>query len=92
MVIVLKQNVSDSEKENIKEFLGEHNFKTNEIVGQEQAIIAAVGRGAVEPRDVQSLAGVENVIPISKPFKLASREFNPQNTIVEIKNSFGQKK
>ncbi len=91
MVIVLKQNVSDSEKENIKEFLGEHNFKTNEIVGQEQAIIAAVGRGAVEPRDVQSLAGVENVIPISKPFKLASREFNPQNTIVEIKNSFGQK-
>lgn len=91
MVIVLKQNISDSEKENIKEFLGEHNFKTNEIVGQEQAIIAAVGRGAVEPRDVQSLAGVENVIPISKPFKLASREFNPQNTIVEIKNSFGQK-
>lgn len=91
MVIVLKQNISDSEKENIKEFLGEHNFKTNEIVGQEQAIIAAVGRGAVEPRDVQSLAGVENVIPISKPYKLASREFNPQNTIVEIKNSFGQK-
>jgi len=45
VVIVLKQNISPKEKEVIKNFLGEKNFKTNEIAGEEQNVIAAVGRG-----------------------------------------------
>jgi 3-deoxy-D-arabino-heptulosonate 7-phosphate (DAHP) synthase len=36
------------------------------------------------------LPGVEKVIPISKPYKMASREFKPENTIVEIPNNRGQ--
>ena len=91
MVIVLKQNISPKEKEVIKNFLGEKNFKTNEIAGEEQTVIAAVGRGVIDLGEVQALSGVDSVIPISKPYKLASREFNPQNTVVEIENFFGQK-
>lgn len=90
MVIVLKHNISPSEKKAVARFLGEQKFKTNEIAGEEETIIAAVGRLSIDPREVEILPGVERVIPISKPYKLASREFKPQDTVVEIPSSFGQ--
>lgn len=91
MVIVLKHDISDVDKARIKAFLGEKDFKTNEVDGEEQSIIAAVGQLKIDPEDVKLLPGVEKVIPISKPYKLASREFKPENTIVEFNNKIGQK-
>jgi 3-deoxy-7-phosphoheptulonate synthase len=90
MVIVLQKNIKDEEKAHIKEFLSNNNFKTNEIVGEETTIIAAVGKLKVDPREVEILPGVERVIPISKPYKMASREFKPENTVVEVPNKSGQ--
>ncbi|MCR5494167.1 MAG: 3-deoxy-7-phosphoheptulonate synthase [Treponema sp.] len=91
MVIVLKKDISETDKKRIKDFLGEKNFKTNEVPGEEATIIAAVGHLKIDPSDVNILPGVEKVIPISKGYKLASREFNPLNSIVELSSSFGQK-
>lgn len=90
MVIVLKKGATVEEKQKIKEFLQEKNFKTNEIAGQEETIIAAVGKMAIDPRTVELLGGVQRVIPISKPYKMASREFKKEDTIVEIANNRGQ--
>ncbi len=90
MVIVLKKNITAEEKERISAFLGGQNFKTNEIAGEEATIIATVGKLMVDPREVAILPGVERVIPISKPYKMASREFKPANTVVEIPNGRGQ--
>lgn len=90
MVIVLKNDVSESEKKNIKTLLKSNNFKINEVKGDESTILAAVGRLAMDIREVEVLPGVEKVVPISKPYKLASREFKPENTIIEIPNNRGQ--
>ncbi len=90
MVIVLKRNITSDEKNSLKKFLGDQNFKTNEIPGEEETIIAAVGRLKMDPREVEILPGVERVIPISKPYKMASREFKRENTIVEIPSPSGQ--
>lgn len=90
MVIVLKNDVSESEKKNIKSLLKAKNFKINEVKGDESTILAAVGRLAMDIREVEVLPGVAKVVPISKPYKLASREFKPENTIVEIPNNRGQ--
>lgn len=90
MVIVLKKNITAEEKKGITDFLGSQNFKTNEIVGEEDSILAAVGKLKVDPREVEILPGVERVIPISKPYKMASREFKHDNTVVEIANNRGQ--
>ncbi len=91
MVIVLKQNISGEEKRSINEFLKKRNFKTNEIAGEEETIIAAVGKLGMDTREVEVLPGVSRVIPISKPYKLASREFKKENSVVEILNNRGQK-
>ena len=90
MVIVLKSGISAEEKKALAKFLGSQNFKTNEIAGEEKTIIAAVGRLKMDPREVEVLPGVERVIPISKPYKMASREFKPENSVVEIPSPSGQ--
>ncbi len=91
MVIVLRHDISDEDKNRIKSFLCGKDFKINEVDGEEQSIIAAVGQLVIAPEDVSLLPGVEKVIPISKPYKMASREFKPENTIVELNNRLGQK-
>ena len=90
MVIVLKNGISESEKSNIKTVLTNRKFKINEVKGEESTVLAAVGKLAMDVREVEVLPGVEKVIPISKPYKMASREFKPENTIVEIPNNRGQ--
>lgn len=90
MVIVLKKDISTSEKENIKSLLAARSLKINEVKGEESTVLAAVGKLAMDVREVEVLPGVEKVIPISKPYKMASREFKPENTIVEIPNNRGQ--
>ena len=90
MIIVLKNGITDAEKANIKSVLSAHKFKLNEVKGEESTVLAAVGKLAMDIREVEVLPGVANVIPISKPYKMASREFKPENTIVEIPNNRGQ--
>lgn len=90
MVIVLKQTATDEEKSYLKKYLADKNFKTNQIDGEEESIIAAVGKMGMDPHDVETLPGVQRVIPISKPYKMASREFKNDDTIVNIQNNRGQ--
>lgn len=90
MVIVLKQNASEKERNELIQYLGDKSFKTNIIKGEEKSIVAAVGTLSINPHDVELLAGVERVIPISKPYKMASREFKPEDTVIEIKNNRNQ--
>src|SRR5580704_1363417 len=53
--------------------------------GQFRTIIGAVGEeGLIDQNHLASLDGVEKVVPIMKPYKLASREFHEDDTIVEI--------
>ena len=90
MIIVLKNDITDKEKDNIKSVLAKNKFKLNEVKGEESTILAAVGKLAMDTREVEVLPGVASVIPISKPYKMASREFKPENTIIEIPNNRGQ--
>ena len=86
MIVILKQQISDKQKSNIKDFLKSRGFKVKEIVGQEETIFGAVGISRIDLREVAVLEGVANVIPISKPYKLASRELKKEDTIVEVGN------
>ena len=44
-----------------------------------------MGKVGIDPREVEILPGVQRVIPISKPYKMASREFKRENTIVDVR-------
>ncbi|MFP4010931.1 MAG: 3-deoxy-7-phosphoheptulonate synthase [Spirochaetaceae bacterium] len=85
MVVVLNRAIRSDEKQHIREFLENHGFKVREIVGEEETILGAVGQAGIDTREVEVLPGVERVIPITKPFKLASREMKQQDTLVRVR-------
>ena len=84
MVVVLENNVSDSEKSTIRNFLESKGFKVREIVGENDTIFGAVGSVSIDKREVELLKGVEKVVPIHKPYKLASRELKKEDTIFSV--------
>lgn len=86
MIIILNQQITNTQKNFVKEFLKSQGFKVKEIVGQEETILGAVGVSRIDIRQVAQLEGVANVIPISKPFKLASRELKSSDTVVQVGN------
>ncbi len=93
MIVVLKPGTTKEQFEHIIDRVKEFGFKPHPIVGEERTVIACVGdeRGKVQLQALESLEYVENVLPILKPFKLASKETKPRSVIkvgnVEFGNS-----
>ncbi len=84
MVIVLERTIQDRDKAHIRDFLVSRGYTIREIVGEEETILGAVGTSTVDVREVEMLAGVARVIPITSPYKLASREFRKDDTIISL--------
>jgi 3-deoxy-7-phosphoheptulonate synthase len=86
MIIVLERTIRDQDKARIRELLVSRGYTIREIVGEEETILGAVGTKGMDLREVELLPGVARVIPISSPYKLASREFRKDDTIVTLEN------
>lgn len=86
MVIVMKSNSSQAEIERVIERLTAMGFDAHRSSGSERTVIGAVGgnTAAIDPRELQVLPGVKEVLKISKPYKLVSRSFREEPTIVEV--------
>ena len=84
MIIVLKPGVSGEEKEHVRAVLKREGYLVREIAATHETIIGAVGRVSRDPRFFEQLPGVAKVIPISRPYKLVSRELHPEDTVVKI--------
>jgi len=84
MVVILSRNITDLQKKNIYSFLEGRGRAVKEIVGKQETVLGAVGEAVVDIREVAVLPGVDRVLPISKPYKMASREFKKEDTVVKI--------
>ena len=86
MIIVLKQDITQKQKDDIKSLLKENGLIIKEIKGKEDTVLGAVGVNRMDPRQIELMEGVASVVPISKPYKLASRELKKEDTIVRVGN------
>ena len=85
MIIVMKFDASKEEISNILKEVRKFGFKSNLSRGKEKTIIGLIGNvAAVSTDHFQLFSGVENVLRVSKPFKLASREFSPEKSVVRV--------
>jgi len=86
MIIVMRQGAGKDELAEVKKRIRELGYKPHVIHGETRNVIGAVGdeRGKSILQSLESLPGVENVVPILKPYKLASREVKPEPTAVTI--------
>ncbi len=93
MIIVLKPEASKENYDHVIDRVKEYGFKPHPIVGEERTVIACVGdeRDKMQLHQLESLDYVESVMPILKPFKLASKETKPRSVVkvgnIEIGNS-----
>jgi len=84
MIVVLEHNIKTRDKRHIVSFLEQKGFRIREIQGEEETILGAVGIIPIDLREVELLPGVARVIPITKPYKLASREFKKEDTSIPV--------
>ncbi len=84
MILVLKRDISQDEKARLLEQLRAEECLIKEIEGVEETILGVVGKVTREPRYFETQPGVAKVIPISKPYKLVSRELHPEPSIIKV--------
>lgn len=86
MVIVIEKHATESQIDHIIKWVESVGYRAHPTRGVERTIIGVVGddRGKAALKSAEYLPGVEKIVPILKPYKLASREAKEGNTVVRI--------
>ena len=88
MIIVMQPGASRQHIEHVMDRIRALGYTPHPIFGVERTVIGAIGdeRGKTVLEGLRSFEGVESVIPILKPFKLASREMKTESTAIQVGN------
>jgi 3-deoxy-7-phosphoheptulonate synthase len=85
MVIVMHEDATDEQIQHVIDRVVASGFDVHRSTGASHTVLGAVGvHRDFDHRDFELLEGVREVIRITQPFKLASRQFKPQGTIVDL--------
>jgi 3-deoxy-7-phosphoheptulonate synthase len=85
MVIVMQEGASDGQIQHVIDRLISNGFNVHRSTGESHTVLGAVGvHRDFDHRDFELLEGVREVMRITQPYKLASRQFKPEGTIVDL--------
>src|SRR5215207_7002134 len=85
MIVVMKPGSTPSQLEHVQSLVREMGLKDHVIVGTERTVVACVGNDRFKDRTVlETVEGVEKVVPILAPYKMASKEIKKERTIVPM--------
>ncbi len=84
MLIVMAPGASNKQIINIKDFVEKKGFAAHIIHGEMHTVIGAVGEKVIDPREIELLEGVKEVIRITSNYKLSSRVFQPEDTVITV--------
>ncbi len=84
MVVVMEERATEAQIERVVAQLLEMGFDVHRSTGANRTVLGAVGGGDADPRLIELLDGVQEVVRITEPYKLASRTFKPDNTVVAV--------
>ncbi len=87
MILVINNKISEEQFNNIINKIKELGFKPHISRGVKKTVVGMIGEQAERYEELfESMEGVEHISEIEKPFKLASREFKEENTVIKINN------
>jgi 3-deoxy-7-phosphoheptulonate synthase len=85
MMIIMRSDATQDQIAAVVERVERNDCRAHLSRGTERTVIGAIGNGRrVEPDQFLHLPGVYQVVPISRPYKLASREFSPDDTVFPL--------
>jgi len=86
MIIVMKRGATAGDISFVVSQVEISGYRAHLSQGTERTIIGVVGDGRpLENHNFELLSGVEQIVRILQPFKLASRDFHPENTVVDVR-------
>ncbi|MCC7031731.1 MAG: 3-deoxy-7-phosphoheptulonate synthase [Acidobacteria bacterium] len=84
MVVVMKERVTADQVEHVIAKLVEFGMDVHRSTGASRVVLGVVGSGKVDPRLIEMMDGVHEVLRITEPYKLASRTFKPEDTVISV--------
>ncbi len=88
MVIILEKGIEEKKIDLIIEKVKSHGLSIHRSAGADHTILGVIGDASrLDIRDIQLLPGVADAYRISAPYKLVSREFKHDNTVIKIKDA-----
>ena len=88
MLVVMSVGATEQEVQEVRRHIEADGLTPHESRGEQRVIIGVVGDVGPRKEQVMNhlavLPGVESVTPISKPFKLTSRDFHPEDTVIRV--------
>ncbi|MBN1140924.1 MAG: 3-deoxy-7-phosphoheptulonate synthase [Deltaproteobacteria bacterium] len=86
MLIVMEHNATPEQIERVKAAVLALGLRAEPIPGSERTAIGVLGnRGYVDDATIRGLPGIREILHVSKPYKLVSRDFHPKATVVQVK-------
>ena len=88
MLVVMSVGATEEQVQEVRRHIEADGLTPHESRGEQRVVIGVVGDVGLRKEQVMShlavLPGVESVTPISKPFKLTSRDFHPADTVISV--------
>ncbi len=84
MIVVMEPNATDAQIVTVVDRLVNLGFDIHRSTGAQHTLLGAVGARLVDTRELELLGGVNKVVRISSPYKLAARAFKPDGTQIKI--------
>ncbi|HOU16115.1 MAG TPA: 3-deoxy-7-phosphoheptulonate synthase [Anaerolineae bacterium] len=85
MIVIMKHGATTAQIANVTARIESMGCTTHLSAGEERTIIGVIGNGRpIDREQIERMSGVERAVAVLRPFKLASREFHPQDTVVPI--------
>ena len=90
MLIVMKPHATEEDVRGVCRKIEAMGFRPHPMPGAQRTAIGITGNpGPLEPAEFDALPGVAEAIPVSKPYKLVSREIKNEDSLIEVKPSEG---
>lgn len=87
MIVVMKPGCSQSHVEHVVDLIRRYGLKDHVIVGTDRTVVAAIGdKRSIDMSAIENAPMVEAMVPILKPYKVASREVKPEPSVIPIGN------
>ena len=90
MIVVMEQGASDAQIQHVAQLIRELGLTDHIIKGTERTVIAAIGDDRAKNKEnLETVPGVEKVMPVLAPYKMASREVKKERSVVPLGGTLG---
>src|SRR3954466_1158030 len=90
MIVVMEQYATDAQVNHVVKLIRELGLKDHVIKGTERTVIAAIGDDRAKNKEnIETVPGVEKVMPVLAPYKMASREVQKERSVIALGGTLG---